>query len=482
MWLLSLCIALTIGPTAAPNDVCEIAPSVWQMLAAQETAKVWVFLSDKGPAERQARRMEHLNGAYPSRAVERRRLRRTSPGLFDERDVPVDPEYVCGIAEAGVTIHVESAWVNAVSVTASATQACELACLPFVARIEPVRRGAPQEAVPLRPAKLRDHSTARGFYGLSEAQLAQIGITGLHARGYTGQGVVIGVLDTGYALTHAAYTNPAHPIQVIAERDFINNDNETGIEFGDPESQHFHGTAVLGAIAAYKPGDLVGGAYDAAFVLAKTEDVTQEVPAEEDNYVAGLQFAELHGADVVTSSLGYIDWYDWYDLDGQTAVTSIAVNVASANGVVCVTGAGNRARDNDLPSLMAPGDAFEVLTCGAARANGDITDFSSNGPTADGRVKPEVLALGEDVSTVDPDFADAYRQFDGTSMATPLVASAAALIIQAHPTWTVQQIRMRLFVTASYYRTHGTFDPEYARGYGVINASDAAKLPRPASH
>jgi serine protease AprX len=481
MWTSYLFVALAFGLGSGSKDACKIAPAVGPIFAQQETAKVWVFLSDKGPTERQGCAIQELERAYPPRAIERRKLRRTSPGLFDERDVPVDPEYVCAIAETGARIHVQSSWVNAVSVTASQSQVCALACLPYVTRIEPVRRGETQEAIPLRRAKPRVRPTARGFYGLSEAQLAQIGITNLHARGYTGQGVVIGVLDTGFALTHEAYSDPAHPIHVIAEHDFINNDNETGIEFGDPASQHFHGTAVLGAIAAYKPGELVGGAYDAAFVLAKTEDVTREVPAEEDNYVAGLQFAELHGADVVTSSLGYIAWYDWYDLDGETAVTSIAVNAATANGVVCVTGAGNRGRDNDLPSLMAPGDAFEVLTCGAARPDGDITDFSSNGPTVDGRVKPEVLALGQDVATVDPDVSDAYREFDGTSMATPLVTSAAALIIQAHPTWTVEQVRARLFVTASYYRQHGTFDPEYARGYGLINAFEAAKLPRPAS-
>ena len=131
---------------------------------------------------------------------------------------------------------------------------------------------------------------------------------------------------------------------------------------------------------------------------------------------------------------------------------------------------------------MAPGDALEVLTCGAATADGDIADFSSNGPTADGRVKPEVLALGQDVATVDPFSNSEYASFDGTSMSTPLVASAAALILQVHPNWTVRRIRSRLFQTASYYEAHETFDPEYARGYGLINAADAARLPQAIPH
>ena len=463
------------------SPACEVCPAVWQAMADGQTAKVWVFLTDKGPADERAAGMRALERDYPARAIERRKLRRTVEGLFDERDLRIDPDRACVIENVGVRVHVRSSWVKAISVTADEHQVCALAELPFVRRVELVRRGARLEVDPLRPAKPLAPSARGGFYGLAEEQLRQIGIPLLHARGITGSGVVIGMLDTGYQLTHEAYTNPLHPIQVNAEWDFINDDPEAGIEPGDPGNQHFHGTAVLGAIAAYQPGELVGAAYDAAFVLAKTEDVTQEVPVEEDNYVAGLQFAELHGADVVSSSLGYIAWYDWFDLDGQTAVTSIAVNTATDNGVVCVTGAGNRGRDNDLPSLMAPGDAFAVLTCGAAQADGEVTDFSSNGPTADGRVKPEVLALGQDVATVNPDVVNGYRWFDGTSMATPLVAASAALIIQAHPDWTVQQIRTRLFETASYYRQHGTFDPEYARGYGLINAFQAAKFPRTAS-
>jgi subtilisin family serine protease len=457
-----------------------VTPSVRRALECDGVVKVWVFLRDKGlrsPQERDEA-LVALEKSYPARATERRQLRRTAAGLFDDRDLPICGEYLSEIERTGVQVGLASSWVNAVSATASAGQITAIESLPFVERIAIVRRGVRLEAAPLRPNAAPPSAGPRDFYGFAAEQLAQIGISGLHSRGYTGAGVVIGVLDTGFALTHAAYANPEHPIDVIAEWDFINNDGDVGIEANDPPNQFFHGTAVLGAIAAYRPFELVGGAFDASFILAKTEDVSQEVPAEEDQYVAGLQFIEFHGGDVATSSLGYIDWYDWYDLDGETAVTTIAVNVATQNGVVCCTGAGNRGRDNDLPSLMAPSDAFEVLSCGAARADGEVTDFSSNGPTADGRVKPEVLARGEDVATVDPFNDFGYQAYDGTSMATPLVASAAALMLQVNPRWTVAQIRSRLFRTASYYQEHGTFDPEHARGYGLIDVLEAARPPQ----
>jgi hypothetical protein len=233
---------------------------------------------------------------------------------------------------------------------------------------------------------------------------------------------------------------------------------------------------VLGAIGAYLPGQYVGGAYDASFILAKTEDTTDEYELEEDYYVAGLEFIEGEGADIATSSLAYTQWYDWFDMDGLTAVTTIGVNAATANGLACCTAAGNGGFDSDLPTLAAPGDAFDVVTCGAVDAAGVTADFSSGGPTADGRVKPEVLARGIEAASVDPDDDAGFLTADGTSMATPLVASAVALLIQAHPGWTVQQIRDALFQTADYFIANGEPDPEFRRGYGVIDVFAAAQV------
>ncbi|MEE8171050.1 MAG: S8 family serine peptidase, partial [Phycisphaerae bacterium] len=214
-----------------------------------------------------------------------------------------------------------------------------------------------------------------------------------------------------------------------------------------------------------------GAAFDASFLLAKTEDTTQEVQAEEVQFVAGLEWIEVGGADLATSSLGYIDWYTPADLDGQTAVTTIAVNVATQNGLVCVNAAGNGGNDADPATLrlIAPADAFEVLSCGAVDSAGLTAFFSSDGPSFDGRVKPEVLARGLDTNTVSATSDSALAAVSGTSLSTPLVAGATALIIQAHPNWTVDRIRRALFHTADRFSVDGTFDPLFIRGYGIID-------------
>ena len=289
--------------------------------------------------------------------------------------------------------------------------------------------------------------------------------------------MVIGVLDTGFNRVHEAFNNPAHPLQVIAEWDFVNNDGNTGIQAGDPGNQHMHGTWILGTIGAYLPGTLVGGACDASFVLCKTEVVPSETPIEEDYYVAALEFVEAHGADVATSSLGYIDWYTQADLNGDTAVTTKAVNIATANGVVCCTAAGNEGHDSDpaTSTLLAPADAYNVITCGAATLSGATASFSSSGPTADGRVKPELLACGVSTVTVDSTAATGLNAVSGTSLSTPLVAAAAACILQARPDYGVAQVRQALFATASRSDAQGLHpDPNFVEGHGLLRAYNAA--------
>jgi subtilisin family serine protease len=232
---------------------------------------------------------------------------------------------------------------------------------------------------------------------------------------------------------------------------------------------------VLSTIGGYKPDVFVGGAFDASFILAKTEDITQEVPAEEDQYVAGLEFIEAGGADLATSSLGYIDWYSQLDLDGETAVTTIAVNTATDNGMVCVTAAGNAGHDEDpgTSTLIAPADAYEVLTCGAVDEFGAMAFFSSDGPTADGRVKPELLARGWATACIYPNDNTSYSESYGTSLSTPLVAAAAALIIDAHPDWSVTRVRSALLKTAADFVANGQPDPNFVRGHGILDVMAA---------
>ncbi|RME37399.1 MAG: hypothetical protein D6788_09535 [Planctomycetota bacterium] len=443
--------------------------------------RAWVLFTDKDVPTADARRaaLDRLAAEYDPRAIRRRRLRRTRPGLFDEYDLPVAARYLRAVADTGASIRHTSRWVNGVSVTATVEQLERIAALPFVKKIQPVlrmRHPAPREVVPARPIEGGGRVAAGLDYGLSTDQLAQIRLIDLHAQGFTGAGVVIGILDTGFIRSHLAFNNPAKPLNVLAAFDFVNGDPEVGPEPGDATGQANHGTYILGTLAAYRPGELVGAAFDASYILCKTEDIAGEYIGEEDNYVAGLEFIEANGGDLATASLGYIDWYTQADLDGMTAITTQAVNIATANGLFCINAAGNGGHDADpsTSSLIAPADAFQVITCGAVRDTGDIASFSSDGPTADGRVKPEVLARGVQTQTVSP-FDDAgYLGVSGTSLSTPLVAGAVACLIQAHPDWTVDQMRERLFHTAGDYLANGTFDPLFVRGYGIIDALAAS--------
>ena len=434
----------------------------------------WVFLADKGFPD-EASRHEAIAGlasTYPERATRRRVLRRTAPGRFDARDLPVADAYVGAIESLGARVRVESRWLNAVSVEAGPGVLEAIGQLPCVARVEPVRRGG---GAPRMVLERREPPRSRDFYGHASDQLHQINLPPLHSGGFTGEGVVIGVLDTGFRRGHEAFTDPANPLEVVAEWDFVKNDGNTDIEPGDAANQHEHGTLILGTIRAFLPDTLVGGAYGASVILCKTEDIESETPIEEDYYVAGLEFIEFHGGDVATSSLRYSDWYSQSDMDGLTAVTTIAVNVATANGLHCCTAVGNSGHDSDPQTshLGAPADAFEAVTVGAVTIEGSVVGFSSDGPTADGRVKPEVLALGADTWSIWPFDDTGYTTASGTSLSTPLVASAVACLVQAKPMWTPATMRAHLFATASDSVAFGEPDPLFVRGYGIVNAAAA---------
>jgi hypothetical protein len=300
-----VCSALAgSGESRRPAPPAKIHRSVDQVLAERGgPAHVWVFFEDKGPGDT-ARAIRDLEQTYDPRAIQRRRLRRTAPGLFDERDLPVYGGYLDAVSETGATLGAASRWVNGATARATKTQVQAIAALPFVSKIQPVRRiGRPP--LPDGPSAVdrpAGGAATGDFYGLAEEQLAQINVIALHQQGFTGQGVIIGVLDTGFSTTHEAFNYPGHPIQVVAARDFLDNDPNVGIEPGDHPEQHHHGTLILGTMGAYNPGVLVAGAYDAGFILAKVEDVEFEYPAEEHLFVAGLEFIEARGGDVATSS------------------------------------------------------------------------------------------------------------------------------------------------------------------------------------
>jgi subtilisin-like proprotein convertase family protein len=482
--ILSCLLVLSPAPAAGsdPDPPTKLTPAMLRMLEEDASPhRVWVFFSDKGlpdPAAREAAIAE-VAASYNARAVERR-LRRGSNRvdggpLFDVRDLPVHESYVEQVAQTGAHVRIRSRWVNAVSAVVTRRQIEAIAAIPAVTRVQPVAKSRlPQYARTRSETATGEIPTGVGLldYGRSTSQLTQINLIALHEAGYTGDGVIIGVLDTGFRRDHDAFNQLGHEIDVIAEFDFVDNDPDTSNEIGDFGSQHDHGTMILATMATYYPGEMVGGAFDASYILAKTEDTTGETPVEEDNYVAGMEFAEANGADMTTSSIGYIDWYTQADLDGVTAVATIAVNAASDMGVHTVTAAGNSAHDADPATshLIAPADALFVITTGAVTPSGGSASFSSDGPSADGRVKPEVMARGQSTDTIDPSNTTEFLSVSGTSISTPQIAAAVACLIQAHPDLTVQQLREALFIHADHDPGGLGFDPAFVRGYGVIDA------------
>ena len=436
--------------------------------------KAWVFLNDKGFPDKATEQAAVNNIAtnYNQHAIARRIARGTNPQHpFDASDLPVASQYINAIQNAGGQIIIQSKWLNAVSVLATHESFNKIAQLPFVNRLQPVNRST---GINAKLLPIESHIEG-GFYGNSETQLNQINLIALHQHGFTGKGIIIGILDTGFRTTHDVFNNPEKPLNIVAAWDFVNNDPIVGEEQGDDPDQHVHGTLILGTLAAYLPNSFVGSAYDASYILTKTEDITQEVQQEEDFYAAGLEFIEMNGGDVATSSLGYIDWYTQNDLDGQTAVTTIAVNAATDKGIFCCTAAGNSGHDGDpnTSHLIAPADAIKVFTAGAVASTGEIADFSSDGPTADGRTKPEILAQGVSTQTIWPYDDSSYAEASGTSLSTPLIAGAVSCLAQARPTWTVDQMRTHVLESGDYFKQNGSFDPQHIMGYGILNAFDA---------
>jgi len=412
-----------------------------------------VFFADRGPSvpERLAARTAEL-AALPSAG---RRLRSGCPAA-DEHDLEPWPVYVDLVAsELGgpSRIRTASRYLDAVSVTADGPEARSLLSLPCVASIRPVGRS---DYAPLRA------EPAGGANEISDGQLGQIGLDSLHARGFTGEGIVIGVLDTGFNLVHTAFSG----IEVLGRYDFVNDDPDPSQQPGDPPGQATHGTAVLSIIAGKEPGLFTGGAWQASFLLAKTEDTSGEYPQEEDFWVEGLEWLDVSGADLVSSSLGYIDWYTYEDMDGGTAVTTIAADIAASHGMPVVNAIGNLGPDPG--TLIAPSDGDSVFAVGGVDASGSMAVFSSRGPTYDGRTKPEVCARAVYAAFADPDGTSGYSWGNGTSFATPLVSSAAAVLLQAHPEWDPLDALWAIRSTAS-----RASSPDDSLGWGIVQAEAA---------
>ena len=424
--------------------------------------KMWVYFTNKDNFSQDKIMLD-------DKTIERRQKMGITNTWYDR---PVTENYITALEQLGAIIHRKSRWLNAVSVTADEGALNAISALPIVKKIIPVavykkkKLGLNDEPL-LRKTTFSDSS----FYGYAWEQIAQINCHTAHQAGYTGQGVRVLILDTGFNTERSVFDS----LTIIDEWDFINDDGNTANENNDVSNQHNHGTLVFSTLAGYDPGNLIGPAFDSEFLLAKTEDVPNESQVEEDNYVAALEWGEQLGADVMSSSLGYLDWYSYCDMDGNTGVTTIAVDIAISLGMLCVTSAGNWGTAEPPPNpcdtlyyyISAPADADSVISVGAVNSEGEIASFSSHGPTYDGRIKPEVCARGVSTWGVNAN-SDSYRTASGTSLSAPLVSGAAAVILSAHPDWTPMEVREAMMMTAD-----NAYSPDNDYGYGLIDVMAA---------
>jgi serine protease AprX len=436
-------------------------------LPAESSMAFWVLFKDKGvynPAQYKIA-LDHSASLLSNRSLNRRALRGASVSL-DFTDIPVKTEYIEQLKSLGVEIRIISKWLNAVSILANREQVEKIIRLPFVQEIKPVAKFSRRklEIESRQPDKLGKLLEGNSLgYGQSYDQLAQIHVPDFHRIGITGKGVLLTLMDTGFFIHHPCFEHILDSGRLLAMRDFINNDENVEDE---DDRQRSHGTSVWSVVGGFVDNTIIGAAYGAEFALAKTEIDTTEIQIEEDYWVAGVEWADSIGTDIVSTSLGYNDWYTYEDMDGNTALCTIAADLAVSKGIVVVNAAGNE-RVYPWYHIIAPADGDSVIAAGAVDLLGNVAIFSSAGPTYDGRIKPDVMALG--VGNFCATRSGGYDYSQGTSFATPLVAGACALLLEANPDWTPVQLREALWTTASQAE-----NPDNLMGYGIVNASKAS--------
>lgn len=427
-------------------------------LTDNERIKVWIYFTDKG---------DNLDSKLDIAKIslgERSKIRRSKVNkykLVDKHDIPINNSYLRTIQPNIEKIVTKSKWLNAVSVLATLNQLNQLISYPFIKKIDLVKKFKRHQ--PDNPAiqnlNTIEKSMSSHDYGNSYTQNAQINVPAVHDLGINGAGVLICMLDNNYnLLEHEAFSS----MNIVATWDFINNDSTVN-DFGEGT----HGTLTLSTVGGFSPGSLIGPAFGADYILGKTEVYGSETPIEEDYWVAGAEWADSLGADILSSSLGYIDWYTWQDMDGNTAVTTIAADIAVSKGIVVVNSAGNEGVSTHN-TLIAPADGDSVIAVAAVNAYGNRSGFSSVGPTADGRIKPDVAAMGSSVHVASPYNPNSYILSSGTSFSCPLTSGVAALVLSKNPTLTPMQVRDALRETASQSAA-----PDNYLGWGILDAYQA---------
>ena len=420
----------------------------------QDTLMYRISLRDKANSPYS---IEHPEAFLSQKAIERRQKQ----GLaIDSTDLPVNEAYVAAILEKGVNLVVRGKWDNIVTVSLNdSTLVDEIAQFPFVVATEKVwmaSKGGAKQMSTTRDELKNNPLRSDTIYGAAYRQIQLSNGDKLHEAGYNGEGMTIAVIDAGYH--NMDKIDAMQNIQVLGVKDFVNPQ-------ADIYAEENHGMAVLSCMGMNEPNVMIGTAPRAGYWLLRSEDNYSEHLVEQDYWAAAIEFADSVGVDVVNTSLGYYAFddksknYELRNLDGQFALISRQASKVADKGMVLVCSAGNSG-SGTWKKITPPADAENVLTVGAIDAKGILAPFSSIGNTADGRIKPDVVAMGFQTEVMGTD--GNLKKANGTSFASPVMAGMVACLWQALPQLTAKEV-MEL-VRQSGNRANY---PDNIYGYGI---------------
>ena len=429
-----------------------------------KTYRYRLYLSDKA--------LSPYTLQKPEEFLSRRSLdRRRRYGIrLDNYDLPVSPAYIDSLRNIGLKIHNVSKWQNTVVVETADKSLVNKACrLPFVngsrlVWIKPDKE--PKEAPADRKLKVRNkRDTLENYYGHSKHQVEMLSVNRLHDAGFRGEDMLIGILDGGFL--NADVITGFNRNNILGTRNYVNPQ-------ADVYESDSHGMMVLSCIGANVPFFMVGTAPEAQFYLIQTEDGDSEQLVEEDNYCAGLEYADSLGCDIVTASLGYFKFdhremdHTYSDLDGRSAINSREASMAASRGILLLNSAGNEG-DDTWKKIGFPADAHHILAVGAVRSDSINTRFSSIGYSADRRIKPDAMAMGEDVALYNT--RGNASAANGTSFSCPILSGAVACLWQAHRDKSPADILRAVRASG-----HCAEAPNEVFGYGIPNLWQAHEM------